>query len=678
MSLYGVFNSTTFNAIEVDNAYTIVTENSAENTLNTHENVGIKILTSNVCSIAQDVLQRVSIAANTCVTIRQNTKNQLTSFNACTISQNVLNLSALPGFFTRNNYIVQVIIGNRVIPNELIFGDIVVLKEEGQNNQATLGLLVQDPVDFIDLIWGKTITIDYVTTTYSQRLFTGVVAIPEIDLINKNVKLTCYNNRDELINNTLTYKLPTTGRYSFEVQGEVTDTASEMKLRLNTITQSLDFDGYNTPRFTSWFAKATADYTLTASDVFYRQPKVIWQDRTKIKNNYNISLSYQYTRLYHYERSFNWTFPYEFCEFLHYQYSLPTIQMITDAINSANWKIIGSATFTDVFPPGTCSFGSFVVAWNTTSFADQGIYSQKLDVSGNNVKDANGNNLYNYTADQNQTNLSEIYTIAAEWSAAIRFSQYIQENYTLNVKSSQSISQFSTVSVNEHYNLKDDFDDSEWEKFSTVTAAPADAVVFGTNCYYYNQDTNPELMTNAILTAIDEAKTNIYATHRNTFVIAETSLKPYIDLHHTVKFDSSLITAKGKVQKIVHTIAVKEGKQSSTEITLALFRSVGSATETITYAPARPSDSVTIADETITLPSYYGIENTTLAGYLGNKFNDSTGNPLSLVGSRTDVTEVFRVDTPAIPDSYRKLKELTVAEVVFDINIPNDLLTVVF
>jgi hypothetical protein len=583
----------------------------------------------------------------------------------------------MPTFAQRNGYIIQVVVGSRVLPDEMIFGDITIIKEESQNNQAVLSLLVQDPVEFIDEVWGKNITIDHISADGFYRMFTGVVAIPEIDLINRYVKLICSNNRDDLINNTLAYLLPATGRYSFDVQGEVTDTASEMRLRMNTVPKSLDFDGYNNYSFNSWFAKDVADYTIEADDIYYRQPRVIWQDRTKIKNYASINITYQYTRLYHYERPFTWAFPYEFCEFLHWQYSLPSVSMIEEAITQAGWKTSSPTVYTSVFPPGTCTFGAFVVAWNTNSIANQGTYSEKFDALGNLISDPDGNNVYEFSPFDNQTDLSSIFTIGADWSGAIRFSQYIIEDYSFVVQSTQSINQFGNVALNSKTSLKDDFDAGTWEKFTTVTPAPADAVTCGTNCYYFNEDTNPNNLTNAILASIDEAKTSIYSTHRNTFVIAETPLKPYLELSHTVKMESDLITAKGKVQKVIHTLSIAEGRESSTEITLALFRSRGSAMETPTYIPARPTDTLSIPDETVTLQNHYGVDDESYTGYIGNKFNPSS-NPLSLVGTRTDVDEEFRVDTPAIPDAYRKVRTLSGGTHTFELDIPNDLLEVEF
>lgn len=673
-SVFGLFNTTPLNCIEVDAGFAINALIEDDVLIgDVRQKVGIGIDSQDICTISQDVILYVNIPSTNICSIAQSVKAYVSSENICSISQNVINTAA-NNFLSRHGYTVQIVVDSQVLPDSMIAGNIVITKEESQANQATLSLLVQNPVDFIDAIWGKTITIDYVTSTSSKRQFTGVVAIPEIDLLNRRVNITCSNNRDELINNKLAGSLKTTGRYSYEVQGSVTDTASEMKHRISTVQKSLDFDGYNVPRFNSWYAKSVPDYTLTASSIYYRQPKVIWQDRTKIRNYESINIQYQYTRLYHYQQEFSWTFPFDFCTFLQSQYSMPSVQMIEDAISGAGWRTVGNTIYTSVFPPGSCAFGAQLILWNTSSLANQGTYSTVFDSEGNVISDPDGNNVYGFSPFTEQTDLSQIYTIGAQWVASTRFSQYIIENYSITVKSTQSITQFGEVKDVSKTSIKDDFDAGSWEDYTEATAQPADAVTFAGGSYYFNQDTDPALMTNAILTSIDLAKTSIYGSHRNTFVIAETPIMPDLELSHTVKMDSDLITAKGKVQKIVHTIELYEGVGSSTEITLALFRSKGTATETPTKAPARPTDAIDLNPGLVTLGNNYGVTDESFNGFIGNKLNPLVaGTP-----PRTSVQEEFRVDTPKIPDAYRKSRTLTSGPTTYELNIPNDLLEVEF
>lgn len=575
-------------------------------------------------------------------------------------------------FFSRNGWTVDINIDGYLVPHNLICQNITISKEENQSNQCIFSLFIPNPVDFIDAVWGKTVIVTYTSVNEMKRMFTGIVAIPEIDIINKSVTLTCSNNRDELINTTMQSKVKLIGRYSQDVQGTFKNASEEMNLRLTTIPYSLDFDSYNTPHFNSWYVKASADITFTDSDIYYRQPKVIWQDRTQIKNDFDITLNYQYTRLYHYQRPFIWQFPFEFCQFLEFQYSLPNVEMIETAITNAKWLPAEPIIFTSVFPPGHCAFGSLLVFWNTDSLANFGTYSTTFDSLGNVISDPDGNNIYGFRPFTKQTDLSSIFTIGASWIGSTRFSQYIQESYTLNVSAPQSIGQFGTVTDTISTDIKDDFDASNWENYEVLTPEPSNSTSFSGGSYYFNEDTNPNAATQAILTQIDVAKTSILSTHRNTQIIIEVPLMSGIELDKTVSIITSKITAKGKVQKILHTIDCNDGgRGSSTTITLALFRSQGSASTTGTYAPIRPTDGVELPNDTIVLGSHYGVTSESYTGHIGNKNNPRVIGQLV----RTDVQEEFRVDTPAIPDTYRKLRTLPVTA-SYTIEIPNDLLSI--
>jgi hypothetical protein len=635
------------------------------------QNVVVLIGAATPISIEEDVRFLVAYAGNV-VLVEQSICNIYVG-NAISIEQRVYDLSANT-FFKRNGWDLDITIAGVPTPHDRIFRDVTITQKENQSNQASFTLLVANPVAFIDAVWGKPVTIDYITSTGTTRLFTGVIAIPEINLIAKTVMFTCSNNRDELINNTLYGVVKTVGRYSESVQNKFNTPAEEMNLRMTTIPYSLDFTGTNTPKFTPWATKATPDFTLYDADIYYRDPKVVWQDRTVIKNNINIIVKYQYTRLYHYQRAFSWTHPYNFCDNLFGNYSLPNVSMIEFAIASAGWKNSTPIIYTSVWPPGFCVSGASIVYWNTTSLAVQGTHSTVFDSLGNVISDPDGHNIYNFKPFTKDTDKTQIYTIGANWVAAARFSQYIEEVYNINVHSTQSIGQFGAILDGASSSVQDQYDSSTWDAYKVVTPAPAGSISFSGGSYYSNQSYNSAEMQNAVQTQIDIAKTKILATHRNTQVIVETPIKPAIELSHTVSVMAAKVTAIGKVQEIVHTLAVAEGKGSVTKLTLAISRSQGSATTTPTNPIVRPTDAINLPYDAVTLGSHYGIDppNPAFNGMIGNK-----KNPIVAPGAllRTNVAEEFRVDTPAIPDAYVKIRQLPVAA-SFEIAIPNDNLVI--
>ncbi len=671
MSIFGVFNSTELNTLAVDEAYSIITSNDEELAGDVRENVGILIDDPTEIIFAQDVGFRVAVT-ETVLIVSQSVQGNVPANTAVRIGEFVY--EPIPtDFLGRNGWEPVLTINGFVIPKDRIYGNIIIVEEENQSNQCTFSLLASDPVTFIDSVWGKSVTVDYVTATTSKRFFTGITVIPEIDLINRRINFICSNNRDELITNNLSSIVSTTGRYSEAVQGKVLNIAEEMALRMKTIPYSLDFDATNQYQLNSWYSKTLPDYTFTDSDIYYRQPKIIWQDRTKVKNNISVAVDYQYTRLYHYQRPFSWTFPYDFCTFLLSQYSVPNISMIETAITNAKWKVPDPIIFTSVFPPGFCTDGASIILWNTSSLANTGTYSTVFDSLGNIVSDPDGRNVYGFHPFDSSTDLTTILTIGAQWTAATQFSQYIIEHYDLTVSSSQSIAQFGEVKDNLSTSLKDDFDSSQWDAYTIETAIPVNAIIGANDSYYFNQDTAPQNMTNAILTQLDTAKTDILSTHRNTRVVFETPIKPDLSLSHTVKVDGAEIVAKGKVQKLMHTLDVSNGKGCTTEVTLALFRSQGSASDTDIVAPTRPSDIISYPEGTIVLGTHHGITDPSYNGYIGNKNNPRVIGELI----RTNVQEEFRVDVPGIDDVYRQARTLNKTG-TYNVAIPNDLLTVTF
>ncbi len=673
--IIGTFNSFIMNELVLDGGANIIASIDAFACVEITQTVGIGVASAAAISFNEDVELRVTFAGNV-ISFEEQVEN-IFAGNVLSVEQSVYSLAANT-FFNRNGWTVTLTIDGYIIPDDRIFKDITIHKEENQPTQCMFSLLMESPVEFIDAMWGKSITVDYTTSAGVQRMFTGVVAIPEIDIINKNVKFTCTNDRDNVINNTLAAFVKTVGRYSEPVLGALTTTtgsfggallttpAEELNLRMQTIPYSFDFTSRNVGSLNSWMAKTIPDYTLTDSDVYYRQPKVIWQDRTKIKNKFTISLSYQYTRLYHYQRPFSWTFPYDFCTFVNLKASFPNIKMIEDAITNAKWLPAAPIVFTSLFPPSECvSVNTGFEVWNPT--VRPGLHAETFDSLGNLISDPDGNNIFNFTPFNSTDDTSKVLCMGANWVGGTRFSQYIQEDYTLNVYSTQSRNQFGDIVDTSSVTVNDSFDSSVWDSYTTLSPVPSGAVSFGGGSYYVNEKTNPVGAEQAILTAIDRAKTSLLSTHRNTQVVIETPIIPDLELSHTVAVSTAKLVAKGKAQIISHTLSVSEGKGSKTELTIALFRSKGTATDTATYVPAAPADGIVLDENTVTLGSHYGVTDPSFNGHIGNWSNPAT----TLRGARTSVQEEFRVDTPAIPTAYRQLRTLATAA-NFEVFIPND------
>lgn len=681
---FGAFNRDAFNVLPLDGSLesTEIASLPEEVILSCAQIVGVSIVEENIVVIEQQIDLQISIPEETILSAAQSVTCQLPLETIVVASQKIIS-TASETFLGRNGWSLSLVIAGMEIPHDRIYGNIVVTFEANQSNLCDFTLLVSDPVTFIDDVWGQSITLDYYTGTNSYRQFTGLIDIPEIDLVNKRVKFKCSNRRDELVNNTMQSSVKLLGRYSEEVFGKYNSPIEELNLRIQTTASNVDFDSSNVLNISSWYVKPVADFSYTASNVYHRKPSLKWQSRSKIINDVNINLAYQYTRLYHYQRNWAWRAPFadSFCEFLLKQYSLLNIQMVNDAVSGAGWKKIGNIQFESVWSPGTCVSGLIMYIWQGANpFSTAGVYKTIFDDAGNVISDPSGKNLYGFKPFKKSDDLSKIFTLGAQWTSAKRFSQYVKENYSIKVKAQQSVDQFGDVPAYETTNVLYDYDAREWENYAQLTAVPSDAIEQNGN-YFTNKDINRSALINAQLTLIDKAKTKILDTHRDTQVDFEVYLEPTLQLKHTVSVTSDRLTTKGRVSKIVNTFDVENGKDPHSSVTLSLFRSKGTATTSTTAPIAKPVDSIYLPADTINLPSTYGVEPTeATTGYIGNKNNPSRVSlfPLTITTTRTEIQEEFRVDTPVIPDTLRSLRNLYATDTVLEVFIPNDLLEVSF
>lgn len=610
-------------------------------------------------------------------------------------------------FFEAYGWDVDITINGNDIPKSMIGSPIEISKSSNAASLCQFDVILpstMDPITFIESIEGKDIIINYFTQGHFDRLFTGKVIYPSIDLIRQRITIQCSQKRDELIKAQLPSSIKSIGRYSAEVLGDFKDVVEELNARIQTVPADADFDSFNKFNLNSWYAKATADYTLDDSDVYYRNPEVIWQDRDNIINTINVDASYQYTRLYHYQRTFSWTAPYadgNACIALIHDYSLTSVSSITQAIDSAGWKLIGNITFVGLGEPGPYQcfdYGGGAYWWGNVQNA--GSFVGSFDQNGNIITDPDGNARYVFEKTATR-DLSTLYTSAASWTAAYRFSQFIEERFNVDIISTQSRTQFGNLDDKREYQLREDYDANQWEDYKGLSAEPSNAVSLGADNYYVNQAVNVTGYNNMMLCIIDKAKVDILATHRDTTVSCEVSLMPRLELRHTVAIDTRKVVCKGRVSSIVHTIDLQKA-DNKTDINLQIFKSKGSASTTASIVPTRPTDTLTISHQNVVLGNSFGIEPTSaMNGMIGNAIpqplkmcsggsfdlcpvatplmqQDGSWYYRDLLAKRTTYDEEFRVDTPPIPDHLRKLRPLQGADTTYNISIPNDTLEIYF
>lgn len=621
-------------------------------------------------SIEQDLQLRLSsVISESFISIEQSIE-ALGSGSLISIEQLVTN-TANDDHLNRTGWDAELVIDGRKIPRGQIHGMINIERTESNASLMSVTLIPAIGVQDIEGYHGKSITLDVRTASGTFRAYTGVIDIPEVDLIEEKITLRCTDKRTELINNQLTTAKNVIGFYSSKIFPKPKDVAEEVEQRLTTTPYALDFDAYGNFSYTPWLPKSTADFTLADADVYRDRPRVSYASRGRVVNKVNLKFDYRYSRHYNHERFFTWTSPIagNICLILEQSYSVTSKDMVRGAATSAGWPIRNNdVSFTELWGSGWYRCNGVTQGFSTIQL--QGSTTASTDADGNTISDSNGNTVY-------ETNLtggvdySGIFCMGASWYAGTRWAQTITETYATTVQAPQSQSQYGDIEISLQYGIQDDVNDSQWEAYSEYDNSQ------GTGNFYVDKDVERDKFNTAFETALNVANTTILGSHRDTRVIFDSFIRPDIDLKHTIDVSTDEIVATGKVFRLSHSLNVGTG-EARTNTEIALYRASGSTSASALVAPTQPTDNVSYPTTSIELGNHFGEDPSTAAaaswtGMVGNKLITGTG----VVPYRSQYSEQFIVDVPAVPDNLRNAKVLN-GSGSYNVEIPNNTLTITF
>ena len=568
-------------------------------------------------------------------------------------------------YFQKRGYDFYIAINNVSIARSMITDEIIVDKATGQTSTAQFTLLhgigVQDPDSYV----GKLVTIDVRENTGIKRIFTGIIELPELDLIKKRTTYKCSDNRELIIKNLPDSYVNNIGTYSELILGTYNDKVELLTKRMETIPYYFNLDSYQLPRLTSWTPKATPDHVLGATNVYRREPTVVFTQRNKTVNSVDISFTYEYQRCFQKAISYSWSgYDSLFRWVLDGRPSFPTKEAIKSAADGVGW-VVPSISYVNLWPAQGLSIGDGVVLWQPNTLSSQ--YEVRRDSQGNIVKDASGDTLYREVS-HTINDISSHLCRGANWTAYKRWTQNLREAYTLTLYSPQSVARFGENKSIENYTLSSDYSPDTWE------SAPPD-VDFDSDSFI-NQDTNRPDLNLAFNAAINKAYVALLRVHRDVEVNTQIPIKPSIDIHHTVEIDMYKVECKGIVKRIKHYIDVPS-TNAYTELTLELSRMNGSASTSTLTPPSVPSEDLSYNTfiTAISLQTLLGEDPANypnFAGYIGNKWTSGTSLEPSV---RTTYPECFIVDSPDITNTLRDTRNLYSTS-SYTIAIPNDPLVV--
>lgn len=655
-------------------------------------NGGLETAAATLLSFEKEITLKLTAASATLLSFEK-TIASTASGTLCSFEKQIVNSATTNTFYSRNGWEPIITLGGLTVRANKLHGLIRVTKVEDDNHLAQFTIILDPDVYDLYNFQGKSVTINVRKNNVVTRVFTGIVDIPVINVIEEKLTLNCIADRRRLLGN-LTSIEPFLGTYSEIILGQANDTYERITARLSTTAASLDFDGANNATVTSWTPKTVPDFSFGSNAVYRRDPQLRLESSGKLVNTVNLTLEYGYQRCHHRQIAYVWNHPYRptdtvnglggICPFLQDRPSMPTRDLIRSAVEGVGWPVRNDISFGAQFKTGVYQCSGSWVAWSTV---ETGYYNAPIvDSNGNVVNDASGNPLTRsvQTIVSDNTNL---YTMNAAWNATTRFNQNITEAYTITVAAPRSVSTYGTLPTSEKYGYTATNPYNEWEQYEAyknpptgVTLSPASP----TSSYFFNGDQDRSTFNLAFVCALQKAKTAILRSHRDTRIIFQRDLTPTMELRHTVALTGKWVRGKGKCYSITHNMCIADCEagtagEAYTEVELAQYRGELTTSETTLSPTAPPVDEPNVQQPAIALQTHLGVDpesagSENWTGYVGNiaveqQIRTQTGFITNF--TRTNYQESFIVNTPPIQPEFRDDRVLT-KTASYNINIPTD------
>lgn len=439
-----------------------------------------------------------------------------------------------------------------VIDNSRIFGVIRIKRRENEASVMDVTLLESTGVQDLNYWHGKDVSlvVDGVTA------FTGLIDYPNTDVVGRKIALVCSDNRREILNANVSGELSSIGHYSDAVFSGPDDVIDELEQRLQTVPSVAELKPDGVYAITDINPKGVADYTLTNADVYRRNPGVTPASRTRLTNQVDLDFEFRYTRLRHRERGFKIE-DLSFCDILDLGVlgSFTKKTTMENWANNLGWLLNDSSIVWEEMPASTPSTAPPCT----------------VDIA--------------YVQDTS-------FATSMTFDAATRFAQTITEKFSITVNAPQSIAQYGLINWGQSNGYEAKYESNDWESF-TEYAEPTGGTD-DVNDYYIDKTGDISDFNNAVLTAINIAKTKIIKSHRDHRTDFEIELNLDLNLTHTIALNTDYITAKGKVTDIEHTLFLSK-RYGVTKVEIAQSTAQGAQVSDAINVPVRPAAPV-VAD----------------------------------------------------------------------------------
>jgi len=469
-----------------------------------------------------------------------------------------------------------------------IVGDIRIDAEEDSARVADL-TIAPASTSFTVAAWvGKPITIDIAamhtgSPTSVERLFTGIIDTPVLDLAGRRIGLRCTDDLQGVVEAmdaaAIDAAIPD-GYYSPAIFDPAARGWSRAQDRLSTVPASLDLTPAGALRLTAWEPSFAPDLAFTAAHLLDGSLSVSIAGAHDLTNSIAIDFGYRFPRVK--------------AETYAVGYSYVSAGTISDFSAALSWFLQRAAVESAIK-----SAGAKIVAISYTPLPSSGVGSWIPSP---------------YDAE-----------LCMGFTATVTFDygQTIEERHAITVYAPNSIAAVGTRS--------DRLSGALEGVYPPIVAAETSMLLYGnaissippqdTAAGVIGQTVAAEVTLTpdsdraaadaAMETLIAIAKTKIWASHRHNTVAASVALNPSIDVDKTISITAPGVTAQGKCRSLTHRLSPETG-EATTDFAIALCSVAGTGVghdETPTAAPAGSTPaSTTLADAPIVDFNYLAAE----------------------------------------------------------------------
>lgn len=500
---------------------------------------------------------------------------------------------------------------------------------------------------------GQRVTIDFAQQggLAAQRVFTGVIDVPSVDLDSGVITCSCTDQAQEIWAATSreTIDAMVGGRWHVAVSGEPEDTFGYLEERIQSVGASWALDVWQSPRILPW-RNAARSLTVRTADVDNGSLAIELPSRNALRTRIVCRFQYRYTLLRYRGAVAQWSQP--------LQWFWPVVRVgdnlvLEEAKRFLTTSMIGSAT-------------ESVPGWSLTSLTIENTPDGAWNLGGD-------LNPYWFTIPYN---IAPTLAIGFRADYGTRWQQSVTRDYTITVVWPDLEAQLGGPVWDEiGATLEAEFDQQDWGRDDSIEPAIPGAGGLGDATLAWQPAGADDAAADEVMrTLLDRAWVSLWAASRSGRVSFSLPCRPDLWLDTRIRVEHSRMRAQGDVEEVEHLLNLGSG-EATTSVSLAVgMPGNAPAAHPVWSLPAAPVDDYVppVDAYSFTIGTYVGgvvgappWDEETMLGF-------STNYEGNVIGAEY-YPHQLRIKAPDIAAEDRDPREL-VSETEIAVAIPTDLL----